>query len=171
MSSPGRNARVFQQLGMSPGAAAGKLRKLVLFRALKKHGENVCVKCLGMIDTPDDLTIEHIKPWEGRSAELFWDLDNVAFSHARCNRPHTYGTPAREVQEGFGWCGTCKTTKPVVMFARNVDRPRGLDHQCKACKNKRNFLRDRRSDSSMVEHLICNQNVIGSSPVRSSNIL
>ena len=80
-----RSERIAQQLGMSQGAAAGKLRKNILFHLLKKLGENTCSKCTKSIEQPDDLSIEHLQPWENRSAELFWDLDNIAFSHMRCN--------------------------------------------------------------------------------------
>ena len=80
------NERKNQTLGMSHGTAAGKLRKMVLFRQLKKYKDNICARCSQEIETVDELSIEHLKPWEGISADLFWDLDNVAFSHARCNR-------------------------------------------------------------------------------------
>jgi 5-methylcytosine-specific restriction endonuclease McrA len=75
-------------LGMPHGTACGKLRKNILFHLLKKHGENQCYRCTEPIELVDELSIEHKKPWEGISADLFWDLENVAFSHMRCNRPH-----------------------------------------------------------------------------------
>lgn len=78
-------------LGMPFGTACNRLRKNVLFRLLKKLSENVCFKCGQLIDIVDDLSIEHKLPWEGRSAELFWDLENIAFSHLHCNRPHKNG--------------------------------------------------------------------------------
>lgn len=74
-------------LGMPHGTASNRLRKNILFNLLKKHGENVCFKCSEVIDKVEDLSIEHKKPWEGISADLFWDLDNIAFSHMFCNRP------------------------------------------------------------------------------------
>ena len=85
MYNKSRSQDIAQQLGMSLGTASGRLRKMLLFRQLKKHNENVCSRCNQPIDTIDELSMEHIKPWEGRSSDLFWDLDNVAFSHRRCN--------------------------------------------------------------------------------------
>jgi hypothetical protein len=67
---------------------------LLLFRSLKRLGENICHSCSKEIELVDELSIEHKKPWEGISAELFWDLENIAFSHIRCNTPHEY--------KGFG---------------------------------------------------------------------
>lgn len=85
-----RSQNIAQQLGMSLGTATGRLRKLLLFRQLKKHNENICSRCGKSIELVEELSTEHTKPWEGRSAELFWDLDNVAFSHTRCNVPFAH---------------------------------------------------------------------------------
>lgn len=85
-----RGARIAQQLGMPHGTAANRLRKIVLFHVLKKHKENVCFKCGEVIPTVDELSLEHKQPWEGRSAELFWDVENITFSHLRCNKQHVF---------------------------------------------------------------------------------
>lgn len=85
MYNKSRSQAIAQQLGMSLGTASGRLRKMLLFRQLKKHNENVCSRCKKVIEVIEDLSVEHIKPWENRSADLYWDLDNVAFSHNRCN--------------------------------------------------------------------------------------
>lgn len=75
-------------LGMPHGTACNKLRKQILFHLLIKLGENKCFKCSEIIEKVADLSIEHKQPWEGISADLFWDLNNIAFSHLHCNRPH-----------------------------------------------------------------------------------
>jgi hypothetical protein len=80
-----RKRKAVETLGMPQGTASNRLRKMLLFRQLEKHNENVCVRCNQIILTVEELSVEHIKPWEGISAELFWDLDNVAFSHLNCN--------------------------------------------------------------------------------------
>jgi hypothetical protein len=72
-------------LGMPHGTAFGRLRKIVLFSVLKRHEENICARCSKEIETVEELSIEHLKPWEGISVELFWDVDNIAFSHLHCN--------------------------------------------------------------------------------------
>lgn len=83
-----RSQSIAQQLGMSLGTASGRLRKMLLLRQLKKYGDNICARCGKSIELIEDLSMEHIKPWEGRSTDLFWDLDNVAFSHIGCNLPY-----------------------------------------------------------------------------------
>lgn len=88
---------------MPYGTACHRLRKLVLFDLLKRHNENVCYRCGQAIELIDELTMEHKKPWENEDAQLFWSLNNIAFSHEFCNyRAKRYtgaraehGTPSR----------------------------------------------------------------------------
>lgn len=84
-----RSKKLAQELGMPFGTACNRLRKNVLFHLLKKSNENVCFKCGKIIETVDELSIEHKQPWEGRNVALFWDIENIAFSHMKCNRPHS----------------------------------------------------------------------------------
>lgn len=123
-------------LGMPHGTANSRLRKNILFHLLKKHGENVCFKCGQVIDKVEDLSIEHKLPWEGRSAELFWDLSNIAFSHLRCNRPHILrgGEPLRKIgPEGKSWCSTHQDFLPNESFYKSVRRWNGRNTNCKEC--------------------------------------
>jgi hypothetical protein len=141
------NRKAVETLGMPQGTASGRLRKMLLFRQLKKHDENICVRCSGVIETVEELSVEHIKPWEGISAELFWDLDNVAFSHMKCNVPHVrHGAPWRKIAapEGQSWCFDCESFKVVEEFDKNAIRWNGLHSKCKFCKSKQNALRNRR---------------------------
>ena len=85
------NARRSKFLGMPFGTACNRLRKSILFSLLKRFNENVCFKCSQAIEGIEDLSIEHKLPWEGRDVQLFWDLENIAFSHIRCNVPHRRG--------------------------------------------------------------------------------
>jgi hypothetical protein len=131
------NARKSAFLGMPHGTAAGRLRKIVLFHLLQKHDENVCFRCSQRIETADELTIEHKQPWEGVSVELFWSLDNIAFSHRACNVPHRYrgnGVWRRKVgPEGTAWCRRCKAFLPVSEFSRHASRWNGLQPWCNGC--------------------------------------
>lgn len=141
------NKRAVETLGISHGAAASRLRKMVLFRQLKKYRDNICVRCGKEIELLDELSIEHIKPWEGRSAELFWDLDNVGFSHMKCNMADRHSRPVTKLRkigpDGTSWCTVCKQFKTKENFSIG-DRWNGLDKNCKECKNARNALRNRR---------------------------
>lgn len=134
------NNKKNQTLGMPHGTACGRLRKNILFHLLHKYSEDVCVRCGKKIETVDDLSIEHIKPWEGISAELFWDLSNIAFSHIRCNTPHTHpgniggegGISQRKIApENMAWCTGCKKFEPIENFHRNGARWNGLQGYCK----------------------------------------
>lgn len=58
---------------------------MVLFQLVKQVGRDACHRCGKPIDCPEDLSIDHRLPWLDVSATLFWDLDNVTFSHRRCN--------------------------------------------------------------------------------------
>lgn len=83
------------QLGMPFGTACNRLRKLVLFKLLCELNKNICFQCEATIESADQLSIEHKQPWMDTPSpqELFWDLDNIAFSHLNCNvgagrKPH-----------------------------------------------------------------------------------
>lgn len=141
------NARKAATLGMPHGTAVARLRKNVLFHLLKKHNENICARCDEFIESVDDLSLEHLQPWEGISSDLFWDLNNIAFSHMHCNRPHrNWGGARRKVlaPEGQSWCFSCDAFKAINDFDKHGRRWNGLSEECKICKGLRNALRDRR---------------------------
>ena len=135
------SARKSAFLGMPHGTASGRLRKMILFHLLQKHEENVCFRCSRIIETADELSIEHKQPWEGVSVELFWSLDNIAFSHRVCNVPHRYSGNAlwrRKVgPEGTAWCRRCKAFLPVSEFSRHASRWNGLQPWCNGCYERR----------------------------------
>lgn len=79
------NIRKSEFLGIPHGTAQSKLRKMILFQLLKRLNENFCFQCGAEIERVEDLSIEHKKPWLNESIDLFWDLDNIAFSHLSCN--------------------------------------------------------------------------------------
>ena len=74
-----------EQLGMPYGTANGKLRKNIMFDMMARLGEDVCFQCGKRIESVDDLSIEHKVAWLDNNPDLFWSLDNIAFSHLSCN--------------------------------------------------------------------------------------
>ena len=76
-----------EQLGMPLGTASAKLRKNILFNLLKETGKNICYQCGKLIDNEDELSIEHKIPYLDSEdpKKLFFSLDNIAFSHLKCN--------------------------------------------------------------------------------------
>ena len=127
-----------RQLGMPFGTASNKLRKLILFKYIKMAGEDMCFKCGKKISIVDDLSIEHKIPWQGKTNDLFWNLDNIAFSHLKCNkrslkwlngRPH--GNRDKYGHEGCR-CDICRKSQ--------------MDYQ----RSRRNFKRTRNSEARVA---------------------
>jgi hypothetical protein len=139
--SQSRAIRQENQLGMKPGKAYALLRKNLLFHMAVKCSMDVCFKCKEKIKTVEDLSIEHKIPWENRNPKLFWDLENICFSHKICNLNHlnTGGIGKRKnAPEGFSWCqGYCKDFISIELFSKNKSRWNGLQSSCKNCNRKR----------------------------------
>ncbi|MET0624470.1 MAG: hypothetical protein ABW250_15930 [Pyrinomonadaceae bacterium] len=135
------NARKTAFLGLPHGTAANRLRKLILFHLLQRHGENVCFKCSQRIETAEELSVEHKEPWEGVSVELFWDMENIAFSHLRCNKNHRRRGGRADLRkvgpEGTAWCRNCKAFLPEFAFSRHASRWNGLQPWCNDCYEQR----------------------------------
>jgi hypothetical protein len=132
------NKRKTEILGIPYGTAGNRLRKMVLFHLLKKHGENICFKCGDTIAEIDELSIEHIESWQLGGAQLFWDMKNIAFSHLRCNRQSVSlpgsGTSSRKIgPDGTAWCNRCKQFLPGESFFRNRSNWNGYANRCKMC--------------------------------------
>src|SRR5687768_5824794 len=134
MSSSKRKAEF---LGMPHGTAVARLKKQLLFSILKKHNENFCFRCGEEILTADELTIDHKKPWEGIDINLFWDLENISFSHPKCNRPHRKkgGGSKKKLfpPDGMAWCAEHKEFLPRSSFDKG-GRWDGLKDYCKNCR-------------------------------------
>lgn len=131
-------------LGMPHGTASGQLRKKILLRLLQRLEEDVCFRCGEKIINPEDLSIEHKKPWLYISVDLFWDLDNVAFFHINCNSGARRNTG--KLQKGtfsMGYCYMCKKDKPIKEMIKCKTRWNGMDHICKECKSTKNKSRKR----------------------------
>lgn len=136
MSDKSRAQKQAELLGQSFGSANFRLRKNIIFSLLEKHAENRCHVCGLWIDTVDEMTVEHIQPWENRSAELFWDLDNIAFSHVKCNKPHSYKGSDRRIlsPKGQSWCPACQEHKDKSLFGLHGSRHDGTQTYCKECR-------------------------------------
>lgn len=76
-----------KQLGMNHSNAATILRKSIMFRLVQETGRDICYQCGKKIDNIKEFSIEHMQPWldTENPVELFFDLDNIAFSHLICN--------------------------------------------------------------------------------------
>jgi hypothetical protein len=99
------------QLGMPFGTAANKLRKNLLFSLAEKLGLTVCFRCGYKINSPAELSIDHKVDWLHQGPELFWDLENVAFSHRVCN---TRSGPKERAIAPPGHCIGCQLPKKLL---------------------------------------------------------
>jgi len=132
-------------LGMPYGTASNRLRKLLMFKFAQELGYDDCFACGFKIETTEELSVEHKQPWLDREngVELFWDLDNIAFSHRKCNVPHDNSKwSLRKVgPEGTAWCTKHKQFEPVESFGQNKSRWNGLMEMCKEALSQKNKLR------------------------------
>ncbi len=130
------NENKAKTLSMPYGTANNQLKKNILFQCLQALGKDFCFKCEEKIESSSSLSVEHIQPWEGREGgrELFFDLDNIAFSHLSCNRPHIHGaTKLRDnTPEGMAYCRKCGL-KPKEDFYKNTSHWNGVQSECKLC--------------------------------------
>ena len=131
---------------MPYGTAGNRLRKLIMFHLLEKHGENLCFKCGRRIETVEELSIEHKRSWQLGGSHLFWDMSNIAFSHLSCNRQSVSragsGAKMRKVgPEGTAWCNKCKEFLPTAMFHKNRANWNGHSNRCIHCTRAHCALR------------------------------
>lgn len=136
------------QLGMPLGTASNQLRKQILFHLLKKHNENICYKCRNEIKYAFELSIEHKKNWlhSENPVELFFDIENIAFSHLKCNKSENNkgGFYKRiKVAEGKSFCSKCRQEKNKNEFYVNRNRWNGVSGHCKKCVAESNKGRKR----------------------------
>lgn len=137
MNSNERKAHV---LGMPYGTACARLRKQILWRFILQCCLDTCFKCEGKIESIEDLSIEHKLPWGPDCVDRFWDVDNIAFSHLRCNRPNSpsgggAGWRKRIGPDGQAWCCVHKKFLPVQSFSLNRTRWNGLQQMCDECRS------------------------------------
>ena len=88
-------------LGMEHGAATHRLRVMVIFALAVQCGRDVCFRCGKKIANASEISIDHKIDWEGVSPDLFWDVNNVAFSHRKCNTNRKVREFNARLQESF----------------------------------------------------------------------
>ena len=75
------------QLGMDYSTAQARIRKLLLFHFVQKLALDTCFRCGLKITIPKEFSVDHKVQWlfSPNPTQLFYDLDNIAFSHLGCN--------------------------------------------------------------------------------------
>lgn len=81
------NEKKNKQLGMPHGTASSQLRKSILFYLATMCNLTTCYRCSNIIQNIEEFSIEHKEAWldSDNPKEKFFDLDNIAFSHLKCN--------------------------------------------------------------------------------------
>lgn len=146
------NQKKKNQLGMSYGKASGILKKSLMFMFAKKCGFDNCFQCGEKIETLRELSIEHKIPWldSKNPVELFFNLENVSFSHLSCNvkssRKNTLDrleayknhNPSNKINTklGYRWCYNCKQELSFNYFSKNKNKRDGLQDICKKCRKE-----------------------------------
>lgn len=140
--------RKTQQLGMDHGTANHRLRKMFMFHMAKQLGMLTCFRCGKEIETCDEMSIDHKQPWLYEDTRLFWDMDNLALSHLKCNvgasrngvykHNATSGEQKRKYKNQWtAWCNQCKTFKSKSKFSKNAKEWNGLQNRCNDCRKLR----------------------------------
>lgn len=116
------------QLGMNPSTASGRLVKDILFDFVDKSGA-ICHQC-GEKMTRDTFSIEHKVPWLDSEdpVSLYFDLDNIAFSHLICNTKASRNPSKGRRSHGVAGynrgckCGTCRSANTDKSRRMRSDR-------------------------------------------------
>jgi hypothetical protein len=125
-------------LGMYTTTAYARLRKQIFFQLVQQSGRDICFVCEKPIECAQELSVEHKIPWLQNPDDLFWDLDNIAFSHLNCNIKRNQAPHKNNYPEGMWWCHGHQQFLPVDNFSLHTEpnkdgsfRPR---HKCKECR-------------------------------------
>jgi len=103
---------------MNPSTAQGKLVRDILWEMIRIAGMTSCHHCGKPMDR-NTFSIEHIEPWLDSEdpVGLFFDLDNISFSHQECNikASRTNKSPCGTVQKYNNGCrcDSCRNAKSV----------------------------------------------------------
>lgn len=131
-----------KQLKMSLGKANYILRKKIMFNLAQKLNIDICYRCNLKIDNIKDFSIEHKKNWENSKdpINLFFDINNIAFSHLSCNIKASVKKNKISYPPGEKWCWSCKEFKKEKDFRPSAIKQR--TKECKECNSK--YKRDYR---------------------------
>lgn len=79
--------RKHDQLGLDFSTATARLKKTIMFSLVRDVNRDNCFRCGKKIETPEELSVEHKESWQDSEdpVKLFYDLNNIAFSHLSCN--------------------------------------------------------------------------------------
>lgn len=86
----------------------------------------------------EEFSVDHKKEWLYEDPQLFWDLENISFSHLSCNVRANRKPHKKEGPLGTAWCYSCKDFLSETDFYRASGpnkRYKKLKSACKKCEN------------------------------------
>lgn len=109
-------------LGMAVSTARSRLYKELIFSLTKECGKNNCYRCGKQIESSEDFTVDHKTDWRYKedANELFFDLDNIAFSHHSCNSACVGGRRRKKGKSGHKGITYCKDRNSPNKFRAMV---------------------------------------------------
>ena len=128
------------QLGMNQGTASRHLRNAMLLMLAQKCGMDHCFRCGLKIESVKELSLDHKQDWLNVDVALYWDLNNIAFSHLKCNTVHQRTNRALHAPVGKAWCSIHREYLPVERFYRNRRNASGYGTCCSECFEKQRTL-------------------------------
>ncbi len=131
-----------------------------------------CFRCDEQILNIKDFTIDHKKEWLYNDKNLFWDINNIAFSHLSCNSAAARQPNKIEHPENMSWCSKCKIFYSLDSFYKQPpntkDKTRNnLRRMCKKCSNKqrtKSRQRKRLSVAQLAEQSVWSGQAVGAEP-------
>lgn len=137
-------------LGEPYGTACNKLRKMILFKFAKKLKLDFCFRCRNKIENIDDLSIEHKTSWQlsKNPKETFYNLDNIVFSHLKCNIASSNKTGSRLGESGELHYRSKFTNEEVLNIRNELEKGCSITFLAKKYnvdKKCISFIRDRRN--------------------------
>ena len=72
---------------MNEGTANHRLNRMVMFSLIKKCNMDSCFRCGEKIESVKEMSIDHMEDWlhSKDPVKLFFDTENIKFSHISCN--------------------------------------------------------------------------------------
>jgi hypothetical protein len=129
------NLKKASKLGMSLGKASHQLKRALLFSFIQKLNLNKCYRC-GKEMSVDDYSLDHKQDWLDNDPALFWDLENIAFSHLSCNSLASSRNKLRKDPDRVKVCKDCPKTSRETKFVSGKN-------WCYGCHNR--YLRERKA--------------------------
>ena len=134
-SSSRRLIKCTLQLDMNFSTAVRQLNRLIILHLLKQSKLNYCFRCKEEIVSVAELSIDHKIDWLDNDPLLFWDMQNIAYSHLTCNAQSgrgKYTNAQRKIgPSGTNWCCSCQKFLPVNKFYKNRSSWTGYQRTCK----------------------------------------